>query len=219
MRPIFVTATGTNIGKTHTTLKLIDECAKQGIIVGVFKPIETGVTDVPVDALTLLNSCQRVNSRFTNLTTHDVTAYTFKLASAPFCADIERSINIDNILTKFNKLSLLCDLLIIEGAGGLMTPITGELKMIDLIGIFDAKVLLVTPSRLGCINDTLLSQEALKSRNIDFDWCVNIHEDAKSFDSVTKPYYDAMYPEWWSVHDGIKQYIGNIIKEDKCQTN
>lgn len=220
MRPIFVTATGTNIGKTHTTLRLIDECAKQGIIVGVFKPIETGVSDIPVDASKLLASCQSVNSKFSNLTTDDITTYTFKLPAAPYCADTMRSITIDNILTGFDKLNLLCDLLIIEGAGGLMTPITDKLNMIDLIKIFDARVLLVTPSRLGCINDTLLSMEALANRNIDFDWCVNIHEDAKSFDVVTKPYYDALFPNWWSVQNGIEKYTKEIFKESQqCQTN
>lgn len=219
MKPIFVTATGTNIGKTHTTLALARQFAKAGISVGVFKPIETGVSNIPADASKLLASCQSVNSKFSNLTTDDITSYTFELAAAPYCADTMHSINIDNILARFDKLSLLCDLLIIEGAGGLMTPLTDKLNMIDLIKIFDARVLLVTPSRLGCINDTLLSIEALTNRNIDFDWCVNIHEDSDSFDIVTKPYYDTMFPDWWSVHDGLINYVKNIIKEDKCQTN
>jgi dethiobiotin synthetase len=219
MRPIFVTATGTNVGKTHTTLKLIEECAKQGISVGVFKPIETGVVDIPSDAFALLNNAQSVNSRFTNLTTDDVTEYTFSLPAAPYCSDTNHIIEIDNILTQFDKLSLLCDLLIIEGAGGLMTPITDTLKMIDLIGIFRARALLVTPSRLGCINDTLLSMEALQSRNIEFDWCVNIYEDKDSFDIVTKPYYDALFPKWWSVENGLEKYVDKLIKDSKCQTN
>jgi dethiobiotin synthetase len=217
MKPIFVTATGTNIGKTYTTLALIEQFAKAGISVGVFKPIETGVSNIPADASKLLASCQSVNSKFSNLTTNDITSYTFELAAAPYCADTMRSINIDNILARFDKLSLLCDLLIIEGAGGLMTPITDKLNMIDLIKMFDARVLLVTPSRLGCINDSLLSMESLRSRGIDFDWCVNIHEDAKSFDVVTKPYYDAVFPNWWSVDDGLEQYIDNTIRETNAK--
>lgn len=210
MKPIFITATGTNIGKTYTTLKLIEACAKRGISVGIYKPIETGVSDIPADAAMLLKGCQSVNSRFTTLSTDDVTAYTFALAAAPYCADTHRVIDSDKLLTKFDNLSLLCDLLIIEGAGGLMTPISPTLKMIDLISLFDARALLVTPSNLGCINDTLLSVEALESRNIEFDWCVNIHHDSDTFDTVTKPYYDDIFPEWWSVESGLERYAAGV---------
>jgi len=88
-----------------------------------------------------------------------------------------------------------------------MVPVTKDFLMIDLIKNLEAKVLLVTPSRLGCINDTLLSMEALKSRNIEFDWCVNLFEDRESFSEVTKPFYDEVFPDWWSVEKGIKRFI------------
>ena len=68
-------------------------------------------------------------------------------------------------------------------------------------------MLLVTPSRLGCINDTLLSMEALNSRDITFEWCVNLYEDKESFSKVTQPFYDAVFPEWWSVEEGLKRFI------------
>lgn len=213
MKPIFIVATGTNVGKTYTTLRLIDEFANASVGVGVFKPIETGVVDIAYDATALLECCKGVNSSFTDLSTNDITSYTFKLAAAPYCADINSTIEINNILTTFDKLSLLCDLLLIESAGGLMTPITDKLNMIDLIKIFNARVLLVTPSRLGCINDTLLCMEALNNRKIDFDWCVNIYEDKDNFDIVTKPYYDAMFRDWWNVENGLEKYTKNILKE------
>ena len=79
--------------------------------------------------------------------------------------------------------------------------------IMDLIKELNIKTLLVTPSRLGCINDTLLSMEALKSRDIDFDWCVNVYEDKDSFQEVTQPYYDTAFPGWWSVDEGLKRFI------------
>jgi len=206
---LFITATGTNIGKTHTTIKLIKAFSEQGFKVGVFKPIETGVTHTALDASILLQTCQKVNENFKDLTTDDITAYTFPLPAAPFCADTEQIIHIDKLIEKYHKLSKLCDILLVEGAGGLMVPITKEYMMIDLIKELNIKTLLVTPSRLGCINDTLLSIEALRSREIDFDWCVNIYEDIESFDEVTKPYYDAVFPEWWSVEGGLKRFISS----------
>jgi dethiobiotin synthetase len=91
-----------------------------------------------------------------------------------------------------------------------MVPITKDFFMIDLAKIFKSKVLLVTPSRLGCINDTLLSMGTLKTRNIPFEWCVNLYEDKETFAEVTRPYYDAVFPNWWYVDSGIKQFVQTL---------
>ena len=203
MASLFITATGTNVGKTYTTLQLIETLASKGHKVGVYKPIETGVSHTAPDATILLKACQKVNDNFKNLKPLDITAYTFSLPAAPFCADIEQSIRIQKIIEKYHTLSKLCDILLVEGAGGLLVPITKDYTMIDLITELNIKTLLVTPSRLGCINDTLLSIEALKARNIDFDWCVNVYEDKKDFAKVTQPYYDAVFEGWWSVKKGL----------------
>ena len=88
-----------------------------------------------------------------------------------------------------------------------MVPITKEYMMINLIKEIDAKTLLVTPSRLGCINDTLLSILALRTLDIDFDWCVNLYEDKEDFSKVTQPYYDEVFPEWWSIENGLDKYL------------
>ena len=209
MNPLFVTATNTNVGKTYTTLKLIESFSKQGILVGVCKPIETGVITQPLDAKELLEAVQKYNPKFKTLKPKDITAYTFPLPAAPFCADHKQTIKIDVIKNKIDELQELCDLLIIEGAGGLMVPITKEYKMIDLAKELNLKTLLVTPSKLGCINDTLLSIEALKSQNISFDWCVNVFEDEDTFEEVTKPYYDAVFDGWWRLDEGLEKFITN----------
>jgi dethiobiotin synthetase len=207
VQSLFITATGTNVGKTHTTLKLIEALSDKGLSVGVFKPIETGVTDTAPDASILLQTCQKVNERFKDLSPEDITAYTFSLPAAPFCADVDNNIKIQKIIEKHDALLKLCDILLIEGAGGLMVPITKEYMMINLIKELNAKTLLVTPSRLGCINDTVLSILALKTFDIDFDWCVNLHEDKEDFREVTKPYYDEVFPEWWSIESGLNKYL------------
>lgn len=209
MQALFITATGTNVGKTHTTIKLIKTLASKGFKVGVYKPIETGVLTTAPDATILLEACQKVNDNFKTLKTEDITAYTFPLPAAPFCADTEKTIVLEKIIEKYHALSKLCDILLVEGAGGLLVPITKDYHIIDLIQELNIKTLLVTPSRLGCINDTLLSIEALKSRNIDFDWCVNLYEDKESFEEVTRPYYDAVFSEWWSVGNGLERFISS----------
>ena len=204
---LFITATGTNVGKTHTTVKLIEAFASKGLSVGVFKPIETGVIDIPHDASLLLKVCQKVNENFEDLNPEDITAYTFPLPAAPFCADTKQEIVIEKIIEKYQELSQLCDILLVEGAGGLLVPVTKDFMMIDLAKKLKTKVLLVTPSRLGCINDTLLSMEALRSHDMTFEWCVNLFEDKESFPEVTQPFYDAVFPDWWSIEKGIKKFI------------
>jgi len=209
MSSLFISATGTDVGKTHTTLKLIEVLATKGLKVGVFKPIETGVNDTPPDASLLLEACQKVNENFKDLKPLDITAYTFALPAAPFCADTKQSIDLQRIINKHDELAKLCDILLVEGAGGLMVPITKEYMMINLIKDLNVKTLLVTPSKLGCINDTILSILALKTFDIDFDWCVNVHEDRESFSEVTKPYYDAVFDGWWSIDKGLKRFISS----------
>ena len=211
MKLLFITATNTNIGKTYTTLKLINTLANRGISVGVCKPIETGVEAHALDAFALLTSIQNHNKNFKNLTEKEITAYTFALPAAPFCADTHKTIKIEQIKDKIIELSKLCDILIVEGAGGLMVPITQEYMMIDLIQELNAKTLLVTSSKLGSINDTLLSMEALKNRKIDFDWTVNIFQDKEGFIEVTQPFYDKAFPNWWSVQEGLDNFVDRLI--------
>jgi len=204
---LFVTATNTDIGKTYASLRLIEGFAKEGIAVGVCKPIETGVEDNPLDATKLLKKVQQYNSKFLPLKPKDITAYTFTLPASPFCADKEKIIEINKIKQKVMKLSKLCDLLIVEGAGGLMVPITQNYMMIDLAKELNASVLLVTPSKLGCINDTLLSIEMLKQKEINFDWCVNMFENKNEFEQTTKPFYDKIFPKWWILQENLQNYI------------
>jgi dethiobiotin synthetase len=211
MKPLFVTATNTSVGKTYTTVKLIESFAKQGISVGACKPIETGVESEPLDAKSLLDTVKQYNDNFREFQATDITAYTFELPAAPFCADLKQIIEIEKIKSKISELQRLCDLLIVEGAGGLMVPITQNYNMIDLAKALNLHTLLVTPSKLGCINDTLLSMDALKKHDMPFDWCVNLYEDKNEFPEVTQPYYDAKFPNWWEFEKGKEDFITRYI--------
>ena len=211
MPSLFISATGTGVGKTHATLRLLEVFASRGLRVGVCKPVETGVLKEPEDATLLLKKAQEFNPAFTDLVPQDLCAYTFPLPAAPFCADRESEIRIGRILEKVAELRRRCDLLLVEGAGGLLVPLTRERFMIDLTRELGAFTLLVTPSRLGCINETLLSLEALRNRNLPHDWCVNLHEEVESFPHVTRPYYDAALPGWWSLQEGLEAFAEQYL--------
>ncbi len=208
---LFITATNTDVGKTYTTIKLIETLSDMGVNCGVCKPIETGVEEYPKDASLLLESVSRYNSNFAKLNPVDITAYTFKLPSAPYTADKKGIIDTKVIQNRINSLSKLCDILIIEGAGGLMVPVKRDYFMIDLAKSSD-KTLLVTDDKLGCINNTLLSISMLKSYNIDYDWCVNTRENSM-FETTTKPFYDDYFDNWWKLEDSIGKYCIRLIEK------
>ncbi len=207
MQPIFISATGTEVGKTHAALRLIELLGRSGIRVGACKPVETGVEKIPQDAARLLEAVQSHNPAFASLEPEDLCAYTFPLPAAPFCADTKGVISPDKILDKIRQLQSKCDLLVVEGAGGLMVPLLPDYMMIDIARDVEAYTLLITPSELGCINATLLSIELLKSRQLPFDWCVNLHRDSESFDRVSRPYYDAVFPDWWTLQEGLGRFL------------
>lgn len=187
---LFITATNTDVGKTYAAEQFLRHFAKQGLKVGYFKPIETGVETTPLDGSKMLQLTQELNPEF-SVTINDVVPYQYRLPAAPFVAKKDATIDLDFLKAKKEELLNLCDILIIEGAGGLLVPIEKDFFIIDLIKSFETKVALIVPSRLGSINDTLLSKEALKNRGIDFDWYINLYEDKESFEEVTLPFYEA----------------------------
>ena len=205
MDTLFITATNTNVGKTYSGCTILEYLGSMGVKVGAVKPIETGVTNIPQDAANLLKISKKFNKNFKNFSPFDITAYTFSLPAAPFSADKEGIIKIDYIIEKIEKLKKICDFLIIEGAGGLFVPIKKDYFMIDLIKDIGSKALLITPSYLGCINETLLSINALESKEIEYDWCVNLYRDKKEFNLITKPFYDSYFKSWQSLEEYINK--------------
>jgi len=187
---IFVTATNTDIGKTYTTKLLLKEFAEAGNRVGVIKPIETGVVDgYAPDGEELLKCVKELNPEFKNLSVEDIVPITYELPAAPFVASDNTPLDIDKINRAIVKLEKLCDILIIEGAGGLYVPIDGSVMMIDLIKYFKASTLLVTHCSLGCINDTLLSSKALLEKQIPHAIAFNCREDNSGFNTISEPYF------------------------------
>lgn len=186
-KSLFITATNTDVGKTYACEKFLNYFAKAGLKVGYFKPFETGVFDKPLDGSKMLELAKKLNPSF-NVTINDVVPYQFKLPAAPYVAKGNTIIDIDFLKEKKRYLEQFCDVLIIEGAGGLMVPIEKDLFIIDLIKEFECEAILITPSKLGCINDTLLSINALKAKNIDFEFYINLYQDINSFEEVSKPF-------------------------------
>lgn len=204
---IFITATNTDIGKTYATSLLLEEFASQGYRVGAFKPIETGVEKEPLDGKKLFDLAKRLNPALSCLTLDTIVPYQFSLPAAPYVAKGAQKIDINILEEKLQEIEEHCDIVLIEGAGGLMVPVEEDLFMVDFISIFKTSTLLVCPSRLGSINDTLLSRHLLESKNIPYTWAINIYEDKDSFESVTAPFY---HKNFLSLQDDIKEITNKL---------
>jgi len=212
-KTFFISATGTDVGKTFVTLLLMDYFAQKGYKVGAFKPIETGVNDIPQDGEKLLKKSKELNPSFRDINIDDITPITFKLPAAPFVARENQDIDYKNIDKSFNKLKKRCDILFIEGAGGLMVPIDEKNFMIDFANYFNATTILITHTKLGCINETLLSLNLLKQKKLPYIWCVNLRAcDKNNFLKTTLPYYKYYFKNPLILPSDIETIYTKMIK-------
>ena len=202
---IFISANNTDCGKTYATLKLIKKFSQMGYRVGVMKPIETGVDEYPLDGKTLFEEAKKYNPALKTLSLEDIVPIQFRLPAAPYVAG---SVDLKKIEYAYNKIKPLCNILLIEGAGGVRVPIklssqlpnfpTSQLlnkewiEMWELSKIFDAKLFLVISSKLGMINDFLLNKFFLESKEIDFIWAVNLFDE--SYFHITHPFLKNFNP-------------------------
>ncbi len=200
---IFITATNTDIGKTHTALALIRAFSRMGLRVGVFKPIETGVCGFPVDGQALFETALSLNPSLSALSLDDIVPLRFPLPAAPYVASGGEPIDFDRIERSLARIEALCDIVLIEGAGGLYVPIDETTMMIDLPGRFDAFTLLITHCRLGCINDTLLNLKALTDAKLPYLWGLNCREGDEAFARTSLPYFAHHFDRLYFLPDDI----------------
>jgi len=162
----FITATNTDIGKTIITAGLASIYASNNMTPAIMKPIQTGTSDYPTDYSTI----DRLIPNLATLPESISQPYKFKLPASPHLAAAQENIKIDinKILNAYdNAQQYNYDALLVEGAGGVMVPITEDYLMIDLMKELNIPVIIVTTPILGTINSTLLSVEMLKNHNIE----------------------------------------------------
>lgn len=158
---LFVTGTDTGVGKTLITAGLAHALRVLGIDVGVMKPVETGCPTRhgrlrPMDTLTLREAAQSRDALDL------VNPYRFRMPLAPMVA-AERSwrrIDVERLEERFARLTDRHSVVLVEGAGGLLVPITEETSCLDLAVRLKLPLLVVIGSRLGALNHARLTVEA-----------------------------------------------------------
>ena len=162
----FVSGIDTGIGKTYATGLLARDWRSKGIHTITQKLVQTGSEGVSEDIV------QHRRLMGTGFTKEDSLGWTmpeiFRYPSSPHLAAAleNRTINFEKIRQATENLSAVYDAVLIEGAGGLMVPLTRDYLIVDYIEQMQYPLILVSSGRLGSINHTLLSLELIKHRKI-----------------------------------------------------
>ncbi len=164
MSAIFVAGTDTGVGKTVVTGLLARHLSQRGYRVATQKWVQAGG---PGDLDAHLRWMGRSRSDFRGFLRAMVPAVFAWPVSPHLAAELGGArIAASRIRRAFLRLSRHFDFVIVEGTGGLMVPFSRKRLLIDLAQELDLPVLLVAGNRLGAINHTLLSLEALKARKM-----------------------------------------------------
>ncbi len=163
----FVSGIDTGIGKTYCTGYLAKLWNVEGVRTITQKLVQTGNVDISEDIekhREIMNMGWFLEDE-TKLTMPEIFSYP---ASPHLATQIDgREIDFAKIEDATLQLASKYDRVLLEGAGGLMVPLTKDLLSIDYIQQHKLPVILVSSGRLGSINHTLLSLEALKARGIE----------------------------------------------------
>jgi len=157
LKSLFITGTDTDVGKTYIAAGLGVAFRKMGIDVGVMKPFAAGRAqkkgykskDIVIlsRAAMACDPEKLVNPQF------------FKIPASPYTAwkTLKTKPKISTILSSFKKLTKLHDMILVEGMGGIMTPILKNYYITNLIKEMKIPAVIVTRSKIGTVNHTIMT--------------------------------------------------------------
>jgi dethiobiotin synthetase len=164
-----VTGTDTGIGKTIVTAALAARAREMGLRVAAMKPIESGV-ESRLSATTMYNSdADRLHAATGGVGRLElVRPYNLEEPLAPLIAAQRAGVTIDVGVLDAAKdaLSVNRDVLLVEGAGGLLVPISRDMTFLDLFARWRCELILVAGNRLGVLNHTLLTTRVAESAGL-----------------------------------------------------
>jgi dethiobiotin synthetase len=157
LKSLFITGTDTDVGKTYITAGLAVAIRKTGMDVGVMKPFAAGTAqkkgykseDIKILSRAAM-SCDPENL---------VNPQFFPIQASPYTAwkKLKTKPKISTILSSFKKLTKFHDMILVEGMGGIMTPILKNYYITNLIKEMKIPTIIVTRSKVGTINHTIMT--------------------------------------------------------------
>jgi len=157
LKSLFITGTDTDVGKTYITAGLGVTFRKMGIDVGVMKPFAAGRAQKKgyksEDIVIISRAAQACDPE--NL----VNPQFFPIPASPYTAwkNLKTKPKISTILSSFKKLTKLHDMILVEGMGGIMTPILKDYYVTNLIKEMKIPTVIVTRSKIGTVNHTIMT--------------------------------------------------------------
>lgn len=156
----FVTGTDTGVGKTVASAALALQARADGLSVAYFKPVQTGVLpEQPGDA----DFVRTV----TGVDAHEGLRFPEPLAPAVAADAAGATVDTESLRRQARELAESLDLLIVEGAGGLLVPLSHSVDMAAFAAGLDAELVVVARPSLGTLNHTALTLEAARIRGFD----------------------------------------------------
>ncbi|MBN2327612.1 MAG: dethiobiotin synthase [Candidatus Omnitrophica bacterium] len=167
MDGLFITGTGTEVGKTIVTALLALGLRKQGLNACPVKPVASGGV---IEQGEYVSTDAQVYRRFSGVyeTASRLNPVCFKHPASPHLAAqmARQTIDPEILRNSLNRLAKKYDILLVEGVGGWLVPLTFYYKVADFARDLRLPVLLVSANRLGSINHTLLTLESIRFRGI-----------------------------------------------------
>jgi dethiobiotin synthetase len=165
---VLVTGTDTGVGKTRVATSLVGLLRARGHSVGVCKPCETGVAAPwpPADAAAELpagsDAAALAAAAGSTDDVRDVLPVAYPLPAAPEVAarQVGETIDVDAIAAAYERLAAQHDIVVVEGAGGLLVPITPGFTFADLAARLSLPLVIVARTALGTLNHTALTERA-----------------------------------------------------------
>lgn len=170
MRGYFVTATGTDIGKTYVSARLVEAWRNRGVRAEATKPLMSGFAE---DALEQSDAGRLLVAMGREVTPASVAEICLHRLAPPLAPNVAmRQAGIEQSYREIRgfverRLAVGADVHLVEGAGGVMSPLTDETLQIDLMTDLRLKIILVTAPYLGSISHTLTAIDALHARGLE----------------------------------------------------
>lgn len=170
MPALIVTGVGTDIGKTYVSAAIIRALRERGVAVDAFKPVISGFEEASADTSDAGVLLAALGEPITPATIEAISPFRYAAPMSPPLAAAREGRSI-----RFADVAGACrermadagrSLLLIEGAGGVMSPLSDGATVLDLIEALAAPVLLVTGAYLGAISHTLTAVEVLRRRGL-----------------------------------------------------
>ena len=165
LRRVGVTGTDTGIGKTVVTSALAARARQLGVRVAAMKPVESGIEEREELHGAPASDAERLRAACGNV--HDlalVRPYVLAEPLAPMVAAQRAGValSLDTLERARTSLEAAHELLLVEGAGGLLVPITADVCYADLFARWQCDVVVVAGNRLGVLNHVLLTVQAIE---------------------------------------------------------